>query len=115
MYGCMLYSLCAEYIHCVNVYINFVPELYFCMFVHMEARFRIRTCNDNTLACSNAVCFSRYVRFVDACVQCITGLFNGNHCLVSVQSFFFCVGIALRARSINKLQRNLTCGACLGF
>jgi len=115
MYGCMFYSLCAEYICCVNVYINFVPELYFCLFVNMEARSRIRTCNDNTLACSSTVCFSCCMRFVDAFIQCITEIFSRNQCLVSVQSFFFCVGIALHARSINKLQRNLTCGACLGF
>lgn len=109
---CMFYSLCAEYIQCVNVYINVVPELYFCLFSHTESRSRIRTCNDNTLACSNTVCFSCCVRFVHAL---ITGLFNRNHSLVSVQSFFVFVGIAPHARSINKLQRNLTCGACLGF
>ena len=110
----VLLTLCRVYSLCECLY-NFVAELNICLFVHTEARSRIRTCNDNTLACSNTVCFSCCVRFVHAFIQCITGLFNRNHCLVSAHSFFFCVGIALHARSINKLQRNLTCGACRGF
>lgn len=110
----MFYSLCRAYSLC-ECLINLVPELYFGLFSHAEARSRIRICNDNTLVCSNTVCFSCGVSFVHALIQCITGLFNRNHSLVSAQSFFFFVGIALHARSISKPQRNLTCGACLGF
>lgn len=110
----VLLTLCRVYSVCECLYKSCTRTLFLPFFPY-RARSRIKTCNDNTLACSDTVCFSCCVRFVHALIQCITGLFNRNHSLVSVQSFFFFVGIALHARSINKLQRNLTCGACLGF